>query len=94
MIFLKRMIKSSEELSLDLLEALGDIMKDPAGRKLYGKLHNVDASELSGYLDGIMDALEATGKEIKGFDKLYNASLESSPEYLMKVLRSSLGTTE
>ena len=65
------------------------MLKDTAGRKLYGKICNIDTSVLEGYLEGIADTLNAVGRDITGFDALYNTMLEKGTNQFRKLLVSS-----
>lgn len=91
---MKRIIRANEGAPLELVTVIADIMKDPAGRKLYAKLQLVDPQVLDGYVEGVADTLNATGQSVRGFDRLYDMILEHGREAVWEVMKATQGTKE
>ncbi len=75
--------KDWQPIDLDLSEML----KNPSGRKLFGKIMNTPDENVESYLQGCVDICKITNTSIPGLSEIYNSVLENGLADTMKTLR-------
>ena len=66
--------------------ATAEMINDPVGSKLYGKIMNVTDDEKIAFIEGIFACAEAAGISIKGINELYELMITEGVETVTNVL--------
>lgn len=66
---------------------LSEMLKNPIGRKLFGKILNTPDENVESYLCGCVDICKITNTSIPGLSEIYDSVLENGIADTMKTLR-------